>query len=68
MKQTQSINSKQLEKLSRLGCSFATDYKYRDLSEIDQAKRFINYSFTVKQVLDFWHENLERMKNEVENQ
>ncbi len=51
---SQKIETKRLEKLSRLGCSFATDYKYRDLSELDQAKRFVNYGFTVKEVLDFW--------------
>lgn len=37
-----------------IGVSLSTDYKYRDLSELDQAKRFVTYGFTVKEVLDFW--------------
>lgn len=52
------MDIKRKEKLSRLGCSFATDYKYRDLSDEEQAKRFISYGFTVKEVLDFWSGNL----------
>jgi len=56
---------KRLEKLSRLGCSFATDYNYNALSELDQAKRFVNYGFTVKEVLDFWKSV--RIKRGLEN-
>lgn len=50
------------EKLSRLGCSFATDYKYRNLSDMDQAKRFLSYGFTVKEVIDFWNKNRSKRK------
>lgn len=50
------LTDKQKQKLTNLGCSFATDYKYRALSDPEQAKRFINYGFTVEQVLKFWED------------
>lgn len=50
------MDQKDKNRLSRILCSLSTDYKFRNLSLMDQAGRLISYGYSVEQVLKFWDE------------